>query len=620
MVPRPRDQLFPTGRACLAGLRSQLLVAAFLQLCGCIWCSAAASVAPGRRLPATDVSTLPAALEVSLPMAYIQSSFVTGHPKGVPYRAHGDINPTLNASQRLEQLRRYASNATSFRGGEIFINTMETPEALQNVREMNSLILQVANETRTPPFYGFWIPSRLPGMWWPSNYTRQPDSFRAKALMSNGALWTLYPTELNPGTSILNLQGTDLDITNSKAVDAAMQNLGRVLRAECQPSSSCVGPLVGSYLFSEAALTGAYEPFNTHPYRPVDNLAVGNISDLQPPMSDGRPPLLRMGNASELYVDDKVVFSFYQGPKRVAPLFSLSALASWRAYCIRHGREDITTLPADRLEFNDDDATVQLPSYVTFVPLNEHSVWSLWEDWVMQTWFDYCERTVRTVSTAQAGNPYFGGAFMFQLAGWYSIRSRAKEPVSYAWRDFDGKLQHQRDEVMKEWPHYNDLNPTVKGQDLEMFAAADWFSGFIHEASHGVPAIGVHPPMVTPRETRDRFIMASDRHRHFVNGQGALAKSIMQRHNKLFGVFARAAFISDPTFKGPSVADTLSIGGFAQSWNYTTALLEPQIVSSLNNARFVQLSPGQRPPLHDIFEQLFEVLGDKNLATSVVNG
>ena len=65
---------------------------------------------------------------------------------------------------------------------------------------------------------------------------------------------------------------------------------------------------------------------------------------------------------------------------------------------------------------------------------------------------------------------------------------------------------------------------------------------------------------------------------------------------------------------------TLSIGGFAESWNYTTALLEPQIVSSLNNARFVQLSPGQRPPLHDIFEQLFEVLGDKNLATSVVNG
>ena len=96
------------------------------------------------------------------------------------------------------------------------------------------------------------------------------------------------------------------------------------------------------------------------------------------------------------------MFSFYQGPKRVAPLFSLSALASWRAYCARHNRTDITTLPADRLEFNDDDRTVQLPSHVRFVPLSDHVVWALWEDWVMETWFRYCERIVRTVTTAQA--------------------------------------------------------------------------------------------------------------------------------------------------------------------------------------------------------------------------
>ena len=43
----------------------------------------------------------------------------------------------------------------------------------------------------------------------------------------------------------------------------------------------------------------------------------------------------------------------------------------------------------------------------------------------MQTWFDYCERTVQAVNSAQKNNPYFGGAFMFQLAGWYSIRARA---------------------------------------------------------------------------------------------------------------------------------------------------------------------------------------------------
>ena len=157
-------------------------------------------------------------------------------------------------------------------------------------------------------------------------------------------------------------------------------------------------------------------------------------------------------------------------------------------------------------------------------------------------------------------------------------------------------------------PHYNDLNPIVKGQDLEMFAAADWFSGFIHETSHGVPHIGVHPPMVTPREARDRFIMASDRHRHFVNAQGTLAKEIMSEHNKIFGTFARAAFINDPTYKGPSVADTLSVEGFEQMWNFSTALLEPQIVGSLNNARFVKLAPGQRPPLHDVFEHLFKTL------------
>ena len=550
----------------------------------------------------------PPALDVKLPMAYIQSSFVTGHSLGVPWRVHGDINPTLNKSQRLSQLRVYASQNTSFRGGEIFINTMETHEALRDVRELNSLILQVANETGTPPFYGFWIPSRLPGMWWPANYTHQPDAWRAKALMSNGSSWTLYPTEVNPGTSILQLSGTDLDITSSDAVNTAMANLGRVLRANCEPTSACVGPLVGSYLFSEAALTGAYTPFATHPYKSIDNLAVGNVSDLQPPLPDGRPPLLRMGNATELYTDDKVVFSFYQGPKRVVPLFSLSAFASWRTYCVQHGRADITALPADRQEFNDDDTTVRLPSHVRFVPLSEREVWSLWENWVMETWFQYCQRIVHTVSTAQKGNPYYGGAFMFQLAGWYAIRSRAKQPVSYPWRDFKGTLHHQRNELLANWPHYNDLNPVVKGIDLEMFAAADWFSGFIHEASHGVPAIGVHPPIITPREVRDRFIMSSDRHRHFVNAQGTLAKDIMAKHGKIFGVFARAAFISDPTFNEPSVADTLSVEGFAQMWNYSTLLLVPQIVSSLNPGRFIQLAPVHQPPLHDVFERLFGTL------------
>ena len=132
------------------------------------------------------------------------------------------------------------------------------------------MVLKVAAETGTPPFHGFWIPARLPGMWWPANYSGQPPGYRARALMSNGSEWTLYPTEINPGTSILNLQGSDMDITSPEAVDLAMRNLGAVMRAGCAPLSACVGPLVGSYLFSEAALTGTYEPFATYPYGNFD--------------------------------------------------------------------------------------------------------------------------------------------------------------------------------------------------------------------------------------------------------------------------------------------------------------------------------------------------------------
>eukprot|EP00912_Choanoflagellata_sp_UC4_P002049 UC4_evm5s1308 len=554
--------------------------------------------------------SIPAALNVTFPFAYMQSAFVTGHHEGVPSNTkYGNINPTLSKEERVELLRKYASGSTSFRGGEIFINTMETSEALADIREMNRLILQVANETNTPPFYGFWIPSRLPGMWWPANYTHQPSTFRAKGLMSNGKEWTRYPTGPAPGTSILNLQGTDLDIT-STAVDMAMRNLYRVLRSECQPATECVGPLVGSYLFSEAALTPAYLPFNVH-----TDLSTGNISDLQPPTADGQPPLLRMGNATLLYSDDKVQFSFYQGPKRTVPLFSISARDSFHRYCASRGMPNVTTLPADRDEFNDDDSTISLPPHVKFVPFNSSGeskrLWSLWEDWVMQTWFEYCERIVLTVNDAQQKNPYFGGAFMFQLAGWYSIRERAKKPVSYTFRDGNGTLRQDVDEIVANWPHFLDLNPVSKGQDLEMFAKAPWLTGFIHEASHGVPSIGIHPPMITPRESRDRFFMASDRHRHFVNAQGTMAREIMEDNGKIFGVFARAAFINDPTYSGPSVADTLTVSGFEQMWNFSTSLLDPNIVSTLGDFRFLSTTNVSSPPLQKIFEHLFRNLNSK---------
>jgi hypothetical protein len=171
----------------------------------------------------------------------------------------------------------------------------------------------------------------------------------------------------------------------------------------------------------------------------------------------------------------------------------------------------------------------------------------------------------------------------------------------------NGTLQRTEGEVVSKWAHYADMNPVVKGIDLEQFAAADWLTGFIHEASHGVPHIGIHTAIVTPRELRDRFYLASDRHHHFVNAQGSMAREIMRAHDKIFGVFARAAFISDPTSKVPSVADTLTVSGFAQAWNYSTSLLQPDLVVSLNEARFVPTQEAD-PPLHDVFEGLFSEL------------
>ena len=146
--------------------------------------------------------------------------------------------------------------------------------------------------------------------------------------------------------------------------------------------------------------------------------------------------------------------------------------------------------------------------------------------------------------------------------------------------------------------------------DLEMFSQAPWLSGFIHEASHGVPVLGVHVPPSIPdahREERDRFFLASPQHRRFINAQGTMAREIARRNALTFGVFARAAFINDPTFHGPSVADTLTVEGFAQAWNFTTGLLQPDIVGSLNTARFVPLTPAT-PPLYAVFEQCWRRL------------
>ena len=114
---------------------------------------------------------------------------------------------------------------------------------------------------------------------------------------------------------------------------------------------------------------------------------------------------------------------------------------------------------------------------------------------------------------------------------------------------------------------------------------------------------------MTPREARDQYLIGCDQRRHFVNAQGTLAREIMQREGKLFGVFARAAFISDPTWSGPMVGDTLSELAYEQMWNSSLALLQPlDIVASLNDCRYIDVCGTARPPLHDTFERLLSTL------------
>jgi hypothetical protein len=150
----------------------------------------------------------------------------------------------------------------------------------------------------------------------------------------------------------------------------------------------------------------------------------------------------------------------------------------------------------------------------------------------------------------------------------------------------------------------------MHGLDLEALVRQPWLAGFIHETSHGVPRIGIPAPAPSlSRFDRDRWFMASERHRRFVNAQGSMAKEVCASSRKRFGSFARAAYINDITFPGPSVADTLTPAAFEQAWNFSTLLLAPEIVSTLSPSRFVPQQPTPQPaPLHDAFEACFAAL------------
>lgn len=111
----------PLGRSARAALSAAALV---------LLCATAAAAAASRAQPPDCFS---------FPLAYIQSAFEAGHTE----LQQGA--PMLNNSERIAQLRVYASNRTSFKGGEVFMNTLETPQAMADIRALNAAILQVGD-------------------------------------------------------------------------------------------------------------------------------------------------------------------------------------------------------------------------------------------------------------------------------------------------------------------------------------------------------------------------------------------------------------------------------------------------------------------------------------------
>jgi len=108
---------------------------------------------------------------------------------------------------------------------------------------------------------------------------------------------------------------------------------------------------------------------------------------------DSANRVMRLGHKTHvtLCTDDDPYYSYLNPPKRAVPLFTSHARDSFVAYAAARGF-NYSRLPADRNEFNDDDSTVQLPSWVQFVDLTDAQYWNAWTDWVYQTWTTYVDQ------------------------------------------------------------------------------------------------------------------------------------------------------------------------------------------------------------------------------------
>ncbi len=362
-----------------------------------------------------------------------------------------------------------------------------------------------------------------------------------------------------------------LDITNDHAVAELLANIRRVFRWD-GPTEDCIGPLCGYIVLNECMLSSNWESVWSEHEKEHDVASPDTV--------------IRMGGKThrQLFVDADPRYSYLNPAKRAAPLFTQNACAKFSAFARERGHE-YDRLPADRNEFNDDDATVSLPDWVQFVDLSDTDYWKTWENWVYETWTTFIESVAREWCLAQKGNAWFRGVIYFQLPMWYSLRESSEEPIEFTYIDEAGRSRRRR-VVMTDYSEHDVLNPVVMGTDMDRLMAGPWFAGMLHETTKSIP---VRPPRSLSYEQYDEAVDNHERYRHYFMAQGALAKRVCRRNGKLFGAFARSQFFKDSTH--------LSADYFARGFDRTITPLMPDIIATIGPwfAEQEELDPKYQP-------------------------
>jgi len=477
------------------------------------------------------------------PLFFTQSGFVTDDP------------PTFFYATYEKKKWRAEVFSLFFNGTEIGNYNIDSQAGREDVRELSQAMKDMVAETGRP-FVGFWHFPRLPGFFWPEDVALHPDSYRAKALKSDGSLWVRYPLPPEDIGSKIAVTGDYLDITNRTAVDEMFANIARVFDHDGDPAE-CIGPLYGFIMLDEHKVTRTYSSVwsQWEQERDVDD-----------PMR-----VIRLNHKTHhsLFLDDDPYYSFLNAPKRAIPLYSQSACDSFISYAAARGYS-YSKLPADRLEFNDDDSSmVPLPSWVQFVDLSDTQYWTVWEDWVYETWTKFIEEFAREMSLAQQGNPDFLGVIYFQLPSWYSLRTSSQSPVTFQYLDENDVLQTETI-VLADYPEYDRLNPVSAGVDMDYLMQSPWFAGMVHETTK---SIHVHPPAGLTYEEYDEYVDNHDRYIHYFMAQGALAREVCHDNGKLFCAFARSQFFKDQTLLTPEYFD--------RGFDRTIKPLRPDVISTI---------------------------------------